>query len=103
MRILVAGGSSVTALDGRAEFNFTEVIDTREEIDYYWNSLISGGGQESMCGWLADKFGVSWQVNAIRLNEMLADKDQKKVDRVTREFLKMRKFDLAKLEKAFAG
>jgi predicted 3-demethylubiquinone-9 3-methyltransferase (glyoxalase superfamily) len=90
-------------------FNFNEavsiIIDCKDqkEIDYYWDNLIAGGGKESMCGWLSDKFGVSWQVNALRLNEMLMDKDQKKVDRVTRAFLKMRKFNIAELEKAFGG
>jgi predicted 3-demethylubiquinone-9 3-methyltransferase (glyoxalase superfamily) len=90
-------------------FGFNEavsiIVDCKDqkEVDYYWNSLIADGGKESMCGWLLDKFGVSWQVNPRRLSEMLADKDQRKVDRVTKAFMKMRKFDLATLEKAFNG
>jgi predicted 3-demethylubiquinone-9 3-methyltransferase (glyoxalase superfamily) len=90
-------------------FSFNEavsiIVDCKDqkEVDYYWKSLLADGGKESMCGWLYDKFGVSWQVNAERLTKMLADKDQKKVDRVTKAFLKMRKFDIAQLEKAFSG
>ncbi len=90
-------------------FSFNEavsiIIDCKDqkEIDYYWNRFLAGGGKESMCGWLYDKFGVSWQVNPRRLNEMLSDKNQKKVDRVTKTFLKMRKFDMAELEEAYQG
>jgi predicted 3-demethylubiquinone-9 3-methyltransferase (glyoxalase superfamily) len=90
-------------------FSFNEavsiIVDCKDqkEVDYYWTKLIADGGKESMCGWLYDKFGVSWQVNAVRLTEMLTDKDQKKVDRVTKAFMKMRKFDIAALEKAFKG
>ena len=90
-------------------FSFNEavsiIVDCKDqrEVDHYWNSLIADGGKESMCGWLFDKFGVAWQINPRRLTEMLTDKDQKKVDRVTKAFMKMRKFDLAALEKAFAS
>lgn len=89
-------------------FSFNEavsiIVDCKDqkEIDYYWTKL-TDGGKESMCGWLFDRFGVAWQVNAVRLTEMLNDKDQKKVDRVTRAFMKMKKFDIAALEKAFNG
>jgi predicted 3-demethylubiquinone-9 3-methyltransferase (glyoxalase superfamily) len=94
---------------GPHDFSFNEALSiivdckNQQEIDYYWDALRAGGGKESMCGWLSDKFGVSWQVNSPRLKEMLVDKDQKKVDRVTKAFLRMRKFNLAELEKAYAG
>lgn len=89
------------------KFEFNEAIsiivncDTQEEIDYYWQSLIAGGGMESNCGWLKDKFGVSWQVNPTELDRMLKDRDKEKVDRVTKAFLRMKKFNLAKLREAF--
>ncbi len=91
------------------DFAFNEAVSlmigcaTQPEIDYYWGKLTADGGQESMCGWLKDKHGVSWQVAPLILREMLGDKDKAKVARVTAAFLKMRKFDLAELEKAFRG
>jgi predicted 3-demethylubiquinone-9 3-methyltransferase (glyoxalase superfamily) len=90
-------------------FNFNEAIsfvihcDNQQEIDYYWNKLTEGGGQESNCGWLKDKFGVSWQVEPIQLVEMLKSTDKQKTERVTNAFLRMKKFDLKKLETAFEG
>ena len=77
--------------------------ETQEEIDYFWAKLTADGGQESMCGWLKDKFGVSWQIAPAALDEMLRDSDPDKVERVTNAFLKMRKFDIAELEKAYKG
>jgi predicted 3-demethylubiquinone-9 3-methyltransferase (glyoxalase superfamily) len=88
---------------------FTEAIslmvtcDNQKEIDYYWQKLTSGGGQESVCGWLKDKFGFSWQVAPILLEKMLRDPDKEKVARVTAAFLKMKKLEIAELEKAFSG
>lgn len=75
--------------------------DNQEEIDYYWAALTADGGVESNCGWLKDKFGVSWQVYPTELGRMLKDPDKEKVGRVTNAFLKMKKFDLAKLKEAF--
>jgi predicted 3-demethylubiquinone-9 3-methyltransferase (glyoxalase superfamily) len=103
--------SKVMVSDSSADHNFgfneavSIIVDCKDqkEIDYYWDGLRAGGGKESMCGWLSDRFGVSWQVNSPRLTEMLLDKDRKKVERVTKAFLKMRKFNLAELEKAYAG
>src|SRR3546814_5642831 len=69
---------------------------------YFWEKL-SEGGTEGPCGWLQDKFGVSWQVSPARLIEMLQDPDPKKVGRVTNAFMKMKKLDIAQLEEAFAG
>jgi predicted 3-demethylubiquinone-9 3-methyltransferase (glyoxalase superfamily) len=83
--------------------SFMEVCETQKEIDNYWEKLTADGGQESMCGWLKDKFGVSWQVTPAVLEEMLRDPDQAKVERVTNAFLKMKKFDIAALKKAFNG
>jgi predicted 3-demethylubiquinone-9 3-methyltransferase (glyoxalase superfamily) len=80
-----------------------EVCETQAEIDRYWAKLTADGGRESMCGWLKDKFGVSWQIAPASLDAMLRDPDVKKVERVTDAFLKMRKFDIAELERAFRG
>ncbi|VVB94663.1 3-demethylubiquinone-9 3-methyltransferase [uncultured archaeon] len=99
------------AMDSAREHNFTfnEAIsfmvecETQEEIDNYWEKLTADGGQESMCGWLKDKFGVSWQVSPTALDEMLQDHDKKKVERVTNAFLKMKKFDIGELKKAYEG
>jgi predicted 3-demethylubiquinone-9 3-methyltransferase (glyoxalase superfamily) len=103
-------GQKFMAMDsnGPHKFNFNEAIsmivdcDNQKEIDYYWNKL-TAGGEEGPCGWLKDKFGVSWQVEPLRLGEMLTDKDASKRERVTNAFLKMKKFDLTKLEEAFKG
>lgn len=96
------------AMDSAHEhkFDFNEAVSlmvnckTQKEIDYYWEKL-SADPKAEQCGWLKDKFGVSWQVNPVALDEMLVDKDPKRVEAVTKAFLKMKKFDLAKLEKAF--
>ena len=91
------------------DFTFNEAISfmveckTQEEIDYYWEKLTADGGQESMCGWLKDKFGVSWQVSPTVLGEMLRDPDKEKAERVTNAFLKMKKFDIGELKKAYEG
>ncbi len=99
------------AMDSALEHNFTfnEAIsimvecETQQDIDYYWGKLTSDGGRESQCGWLADKFGVSWQITPTVLGRMLSDSDPKKVERVTNAFLKMKKFDIAALKKAYEG
>ena len=91
------------------DFAFNEAISfmvhctTQEEIDYYWEKLTADGGQESMCGWLKDKFGVSWRVAPTSLDEMLRDPDIERVERVTNAFLKMKKFDIKELKKAYKG
>ena len=89
-------------------FGFNEAISLmvhckdQKEIDYYWGKL-SADPEAEQCGWLKDKFGVSWQITPTIMDEMMASKDQKKIDRVTEAFLKMKKFDIAKLEEAYAG
>jgi predicted 3-demethylubiquinone-9 3-methyltransferase (glyoxalase superfamily) len=73
------------------------------EVDYYWSSLIDGGGRESVCGWLTDKYGLCWQIVPTAFFEMISDSDPAKVTRVTQAMYTMTKFDIAALEHAFAG
>ncbi len=82
--------------------SFVVNCETHEEIDYYWEKL-SADPKAEQCGWLKDKYGVSWQVVPTVLFEMQKSKDKKKVARVTEAFLKMKKFDVAKLQEAFDG
>jgi predicted 3-demethylubiquinone-9 3-methyltransferase (glyoxalase superfamily) len=102
-------GQEVTILNGGPQFKFSEAIslvvscESQEELDRYWEKLLEGGGKESQCGWLKDRFGLSWQIVPAVLNRFLADKDQEKVDRVMKAVLKMGKLDMATLEKAYAG
>ena len=101
-------GQNFIALNGGPLFKFTEAISfvincqTQEEVDHYWNKLTAGGGQESQCGWLKDKYGLSWQVTPTILGELLADKDQKKAQRVMQAMLQMKKIDIAALQRAAA-
>jgi predicted 3-demethylubiquinone-9 3-methyltransferase (glyoxalase superfamily) len=76
--------------------------DTQEEIDYYWAKL-SAVPEAEQCGWLKDKYGLSWQIVPAVMNEMMKDKDEKKIARVTEAFLKMKKLDIAELKKAYSG
>lgn len=93
---------------GPHEFNFNEAVsllincDTQEEIDAYSNAL-SAVPEAEQCGWLKDKFGLSWQVSSSEMDKMLKDADQEKVDRVTQAFLPMKRLDLATLKKAYEG
>ena len=101
-------GQDFIALNGGPLFKFTEAISfviscqTQEEVDHYWNKLTADGGQESQCGWLKDKYGLSWQVTPTILGELLADKDQKKAQRVMQAMLQMKKMDIAALQRAAA-
>jgi predicted 3-demethylubiquinone-9 3-methyltransferase (glyoxalase superfamily) len=101
-------GQRFTALNGGPAFKFNEAIslevncETQDEIDYYWEKL-SNGGEQSNCGWLKDRYGLSWQVTPILLAEMLNDPDKNKCMRVTNAFLQMKKLDIDELEKAFNG
>ena len=89
-------------------FKFNEAIsfmvhcDTQEEIDYYWEKL-SAVPEAEQCGWLKDKYGLSWQIVPTVMEEMIKDKDEKKLARVTEAFLKMKKFDIAALKRAYKG
>ena len=101
-------GQKFVALNGGPHFKFNEAVsfqvhcETQEEIDYFWSKL-SKGGSEGPCGWLKDKYGVSWQVVPTVLPKLLADADAKKSQRVTKAFLQMRKFDIAELKRAYDG
>lgn len=77
--------------------------DTQEEIDKYWNALLADGGQPEPCGWLKDKYGVSWQITPRALNEMMKSKDRAAAKRAADAMLKMKKIDLAELKRAYAG
>jgi predicted 3-demethylubiquinone-9 3-methyltransferase (glyoxalase superfamily) len=100
------GGKEFVALNGGPMFKFTEAIsfvvncENQEEVDYFWSKL-SAGGEESRCGWLKDKFGLSWQVVPTVLIEMLTDKDTAKAKRVMHAMLQMDKIDIAVLKKAY--
>ena len=101
-------GQEFIALNAGPRFKFTEAISfvincqTQEEVDHYWNKLTADGGQESMCGWLKDKYGLSWQVTPTILGELMADKDAKKAQRVMQAMLQMKKIDIAALKRAYA-
>jgi predicted 3-demethylubiquinone-9 3-methyltransferase (glyoxalase superfamily) len=100
-------GERFSALNGGPAFKFNESVSlmiecsTQEEIDHYWYGLIANGGEESQCGWLKDRFGLSWQVTPKHLLEMQRDKDSAKAGRVMTAMLGMRKLDIKALEDAF--
>jgi predicted 3-demethylubiquinone-9 3-methyltransferase (glyoxalase superfamily) len=97
------------ALNGDPQFKFNEAIsfsvncETQDEIDYFWEELSADGGSAGRCGWLKDKFGVSWQINPVFLHDLLADRDADKAQRVMDAMLKMDKMNVAALEKAAVG
>jgi predicted 3-demethylubiquinone-9 3-methyltransferase (glyoxalase superfamily) len=103
------GDQEYVALNGGPHFKFTEAISLminckdQKEVDYYWEKLLAGGGQESACGWLKDKYGLSWQVTPTILLEMVSDKDRKKAQRAFDAMLQMRKIDIPKLKEAYKG
>jgi len=100
-------GQQFNALNGGPSFNFAEGIslfvncETQAEVDELWEKLTSDGGEESRCGWLKDKFGVSWQIIPSVLGELLGDKDPEKAQRVMQAMLKMNKIIIADLQKAY--
>ena len=102
-------GQAYTALNGGPQFPFTEAVSFQivcayqEETDHYWYGLIEGGGQESQCGWLKDRFGVSWQVFPSELIDLTNDPDPGRAQRAMQAMLQMKKLDIAVLEKAHAG
>ncbi len=101
-------GQKFAALNGGPQFKFDEAISfqvsckDQGEVDYFWDKL-GAGGKEVACGWLKDKFGLSWQIVPGVLYDMLMDRDQDKVKRVTAAFLQMKKFDIAELKRAYDG
>jgi predicted 3-demethylubiquinone-9 3-methyltransferase (glyoxalase superfamily) len=98
-------GQSFVALNGGPDFTFSEAISfqvackDQAEVDYYWNTL-SQGGEEGPCGWVKDRFGLSWQIVPTRLNELLTDPDPERAQRAMAAMLEMRKIDIAELERA---
>ncbi|MFJ3821022.1 VOC family protein [Streptomyces nodosus] len=105
----VANGQRFVALNGGPKFTFNESVsfqihcDDQEEVDHYWTALTEGGGEPGACGWLKDRYGVSWQVVPRRLIEMLDDPDREKAARAARAMLSMGRLDIAALEQAYAG
>jgi predicted 3-demethylubiquinone-9 3-methyltransferase (glyoxalase superfamily) len=99
-------GQEYKALNGGPEFTFNEAVsffvscESQEEVDYYWERLTADGGEESMCGWLKDKFGLSWQIVPTRLMELHAHADPAKAARLMQAVLQMRKLDIQTLENA---
>jgi len=95
------------AINGGPQFEFSEAIslhvncETQAEIDHYWNGLLADGGLESQCGWLKDRFGLSWQVNYAGLQDMLSDAHPDRADRVMKAMLTMRKIDIQRLKEAY--
>jgi predicted 3-demethylubiquinone-9 3-methyltransferase (glyoxalase superfamily) len=101
-------GQRFLAMNAEPLFKFNESVsfmvncETQAEVDWYWEKLLEGG-QESQCGWLKDKFGLSWQITPTALLRMMADPDPKKSGAVFQEMMKMRKIVIADLEKAYEG
>ena len=101
-------GQKYIALNGGPQFKFTEAIsltincETQAEVDYYWEKL-SEGGEKGMCGWLKDKYGLSWQVTPVQLTQMYVNGPQENADRVMEAMMQMKKLDIAELEKAYEG
>jgi predicted 3-demethylubiquinone-9 3-methyltransferase (glyoxalase superfamily) len=101
-------GMTLVALNGGPDFKFNEAIsfqvpcESQEEVDAFWNTL-SEGGEEGPCGWLKDKYGVSWQITPTRLPELLSDPDKDKSQRVMAAMLEMKKIEIDELEKAAAA
>jgi 2-polyprenyl-6-hydroxyphenyl methylase/3-demethylubiquinone-9 3-methyltransferase len=102
-------GQPFVGLNGGPEFKFSEAIsfqvftDTQEETDRYWNAIVGGGGQESVCGWCKDKFGLSWQIVPRALTEAMADADTAAAKRAMDAMMTMKKIDIARIEAARRG
>jgi predicted 3-demethylubiquinone-9 3-methyltransferase (glyoxalase superfamily) len=104
----VVAGQPFSAYNGGPHFSFSEgfsimvMCDDQAEVDRYWDKILQAGGTESMCGWITDPFGLSWQIIPTRFRELMSDPDPDKVKAVVGAMLKMRKLDVAALEKAHA-
>ena len=102
------GGQRFVALNGGSTYTFNEAIsfavdcETQEEVDEYWSKLTADGGEEGPCGWLKDRYGVSWQIVPTALTRLLSDPDTEKAQRVMEAMLKMGKIEIAELERAAA-
>ena len=99
-------GQEFTALNGGPQFTFTEATSfvvhcvDQDEVDRLWNTLIQGGGEPSQCGWLKDRFGLSWQIIPVRLGELLGDPDPERAQRAMQAMLQMSKIEIEALEDA---
>ena len=102
-------GQEFIGFNAGPEFRFNESIsffvdcEDQAEVDYYWNALTADGGEESMCGWLKDKYGLSWQIVPKQLGELMGDPDPEKSKRVRDAMLKMQRIIVADLQKAYNG
>jgi len=102
-------GQEFVGFNAGPEFKFNESIsffvncEDQTEVDYFWNALNADGGEESRCGWLKDKYGLSWQIVPKQLGELMGDPDSDKSNRVREAMLKMRKIIVADLQKAYEG
>jgi predicted 3-demethylubiquinone-9 3-methyltransferase (glyoxalase superfamily) len=105
----VLDGREYTSFDGGETFHFTEGVSlmvqckTQEEIDRYWSKLVANGGEEGPCGWLKDRFGLSWQIIPEQLGRMLSDPKSGNSEAAMQAMLKMKKLNIAELEKAYHG
>lgn len=102
-------GHSLTAINGGPHYKLTPAVslvvscETQDEIDHYWDALLAGGGTPSRCGWLEDRFGLSWQVIPSAIGDLLTDADPAKAARVGQALMAMQKLDLATLQRAHRG
>ncbi|MBV9249175.1 MAG: VOC family protein [Acetobacteraceae bacterium] len=109
MAVFELEGQRFHALNGGPKYRFNEAVsffisvETQEEVDYFWSRLTEGGGAESNCGWLKDRFGLSWQVVPTALGRYLGDPDRAKAGRVMQAMMQMKKIVIADLDKAYAG
>lgn len=100
-------GQKFNALNGGPKFKFNEAVsffisvDNQQELDYFWNKLTADGGEESKCGWLKDKFGLSWQVVPAALGKMMSSGNPKKSQNVMQALMQMTKLDIGKLQQAY--
>ena len=109
MAVFELEGQRFHALNGGPQYRFTEAVsffisvETQAEVDYFWSRLTADGGEESRCGWLKDKFGLSWQVIPSALGRYLRDPDRTRANRVMQAMMEMRKIVIADLDRAYAG
>ncbi len=102
-------GQRFTAINGGPEFTFDEAVsflvscESQEEIDELWDKLVEGGGEHSVCGWLKDRYGLSWQIVPSAMDEMLTAPDEEGRKRAFAAMMTMKKLDIAELERAYAG
>jgi len=102
-------GQKFVGLNGGPHFKFTEAVsfvincETQEEVDYFWEKLTAEGGAESQCGWLKDRYGLSWQVVPTAVIEMLKDKDPERSQRAMKAVLQMKKIDIGQAKQAYDG